>query len=301
MCGSPPRRRRPPRDGRDRRAHGAAYFRRPGRGRQGRQHQPALPGPTPRSSRSSTATTSRPGVPRDVPAGVRLPRSPSSRPRSTTPTGPGGVAEASWAQQSLFFGPSRGARRARCHVLLGTNVVFRRTASTRWVASRRTRSPRTSSCPIRLHEQGWTTRYLPRRAGVRTRSRGHGFVRVPAAALGPGVPRRAARGCSRPACRPASACSTSCRRPTWLTGWTLLIYMLFPVVRILTGAQPIAVRPPRSSSSWGPVLPGQHADRRGGRRGPLHVRGVLRDVGQLLDPRRSPACSPLCAARAASR
>jgi cellulose synthase (UDP-forming) len=41
----------------------------------------------------------------------------------------------------------------------------------------------------------------------------------------------------------------------WLTGWTLLVYMTFPIVRILTGAQPIDV--PNAEQfmvHWGPYF-----------------------------------------------
>ena len=41
----------------------------------------------------------------------------------------------------------------------------------------------------------------------------------------------------------------------WLTGWTLVVYMLFPVVRILTGEQPIVVATPEEFLvHWGPYF-----------------------------------------------
>ncbi len=60
----------------------------------------------------------------------------------------GGIAEASWAQQSLFFGTiaqGRDTSSAPCSAV-GTSVVFHGPPSTPPVASRPTRSPRTSSC-----------------------------------------------------------------------------------------------------------------------------------------------------------
>src|SRR5262249_3440242 len=92
---------------------------------------------------------------------------------------------------------------------------------------------------VKMHERGWETRYLPQ---------------VLAVGLGPedtasyvGQQRRWARGCLG-----AIASTVRARLPLrqrlhyllsslyFLSGWALLIYMAFPVIRILSGEQPIA-------------------------------------------------------------
>src|SRR4029079_14122438 len=100
---------------------------------------------------------------------------------------------------------------------------------------------------IHLHERGWKSRYVPE---------------VLAHGLGPedmasyvSQQERWSRGCL--AAIPAVLRSTLRLRKKvqyllsasfFLSGWTVLVYMTFPVVRLLTGAQPLA------ATSGGQVL-----------------------------------------------
>lgn len=148
------------------------------------------------------------------------------------------IAGAAWAQQALFFGCiSRGKDARGAMFCCGTNVLFRRTA----LGGGFPEDTVTEDflLGLRMHERGWRTAYLPT---------------VLAQGLGPedmgaylGQQLRWARGC-------LSAIPAALRaRLPWrikaqyllsgmyfLTGWTVLIYMALPVVRILTGRQPLA-------------------------------------------------------------
>ena len=155
-----------------------------------------------------------------------------------------GVAAASWAQQALFFGTiAVGRGDLGAMFCCGTNVVFRRSALEAVGGFPTESLTEDFDLSIRLHELGWESRYVPE---------------VLAAGLGPedmasytGQQLRWARGCLSSLPRILRA-----RLPLrirlnyllsavhWLTGWTYLAYMTFPVVRILTGAQPIVVASP---------------------------------------------------------
>jgi cellulose synthase (UDP-forming) len=153
----------------------------------------------------------------------------------------GGIADATWAQQALFFGtiaPGRDALGAM--FCCGTNVVFRRTALHEVGGFSPDSLTEDFELSIRLHERGWRSTYISE---------------VLASGLGPedmgsyaSQQLRWARGCLA-----ALPTVLRARLPMrlrlqyllsagyWLTGWTLLIYMSFPVVRILTGHQPVNV------------------------------------------------------------
>ena len=79
-----------------------------------------------------------------------------------------------------------------------------------------------------------------RGARARARARGHGVLRLPAAALGARLPGRDRPRAARAAAAAAAGCSTLLSASYFLSGWTVLVYMAFPVVRILTGEQPLA-------------------------------------------------------------
>ena len=150
--------------------------------------------PTRRSSPSSTPTT--------------WPTPASSRPRSGYMEDPAvafvqtpqyyanhdqnRVAAASWSQQALFFGAiARGKDGLDAVFCCGTNVLFRREAF-----------ESVGGFPDQLAHRGLRALDLAPREGLevglragravaRPRPRGHGRLRVPAAALGAGVPVRA--------------------------------------------------------------------------------------------------------------
>jgi cellulose synthase (UDP-forming) len=150
------------------------------------------------------------------------------------------VAAASWAQQALFFGAiARGKDGHDAMFCCGTNFLFRR-AALESVGGFPTKSVTEDfELSIRLHEQGWRSRYVPE---------------VLAVGLGPedmasyvSQQQRWARGCLG-----AIGSTLRARLPLrlrlqyllssmyFLSGWTLLAYMSFPLIRILTGAQPVA-------------------------------------------------------------
>ena len=153
---------------------------------------------------------------------------------------PNAVADAAWAQQSLFFGViARGKNGLGAMFCCGTNVVFRRRALDDVGRFPEESVTEDFELSVRLHEAGWRSVYVPV---------------VLAQGLGPedmssyvSQQHRWARGC-------LSALSTVARaRLPWrlkaqyllsasyfLSGWTALVYMALPVIRILTGAQPLA-------------------------------------------------------------
>jgi cellulose synthase (UDP-forming) len=167
----------------------------------------------------------------------------------------GGVAEASWSQQSLFFGTIAVGRDALGAMFCcGTNVVIQRAAFEAVGGFSHDSLTEDFELSIRLHERGWRTKYLPE---------------VLASGLGPedagsyvSQQLRWARGClaAMPAVIRAQLpfrvrAQYLLSAAYWLTGWTLLIYMTFPVVRILTGEQPVDV--PSAEEFvvfWGPYF-----------------------------------------------
>ena len=152
----------------------------------------------------------------------------------------GEIPAAAWGQQALFFGPiARGKDGHDAMFCCGTNVVFRRHAL-RDVGGFPTESVTEDfELSIHLHERGWKSRYVPE---------------VLAHGLGPedmasyvSQQQRWSRGCL--AAIPAVLRSTLPLRQKvqyllsasyFLSGWTVLIYMSFPVIRLIGGGQPIA-------------------------------------------------------------
>jgi cellulose synthase (UDP-forming) len=152
----------------------------------------------------------------------------------------GEVPAAAWGQQALFFGPiARGKDGHDAMFCCGTNVVFRRAALEQVGGFPADSVTEDFELSIRLHERGWRSRYVPE---------------VLAHGLGPedmasyvSQQQRWSRGCL--AALPAVLRSSLPARlklqytlsaSFFLSGWTVLIYMTFPVVRLLTGAQPLA-------------------------------------------------------------
>jgi cellulose synthase (UDP-forming) len=151
-----------------------------------------------------------------------------------------GVPGAAWHQQTLFFGAiARGKDGLGATFCCGTNVVFRRAALDD-AGGFPTRSiTEDFELSVTLHERGWRTAYLPK---------------VLASGLGPEdmaayttQQLRWARGCLSALPRIVRARLPWRLRAQyllsgvyWLSGWTVLIYMMFPVVRILFGVQPLA-------------------------------------------------------------
>jgi cellulose synthase (UDP-forming) len=150
------------------------------------------------------------------------------------------IAQASWSQQSLFFGPiARGKDARGAMFCCGTNVVFRRRALDDIDGFPEGSVTEDFELSIELHERGWTSAYVPI---------------VLANGLGPedlasyvSQQHRWARGCVGAIGRVARS-SLPWRLKLqyllsasyFLTGWTVLVYLSMPAFRILTGAQPIA-------------------------------------------------------------
>ncbi len=152
----------------------------------------------------------------------------------------GGIAAAAWAQQALFFGAiARGKDRAGAMFCCGTNVVFRRTALEEAGGFPEESLTEDFELSVRLHERGWRSAYVPE---------------VLARGLGPedmasyvSQQRRWACGCLAAIPKVLRAHLPARLRAHYLlsamyflTGWTVLVYMSLPIVRILTGAQPLA-------------------------------------------------------------
>lgn len=150
------------------------------------------------------------------------------------------IAAASWSQQALFFGAiARGKDRSGAMFCCGTNVVFRRTALDDVGGFPTNSVTEDFQLSIKMHERGWRSAYV---------------AQVLAQGLGPedmasytSQQLRWARGCLT-----AVPAVLSSRLPWrlraqylfsamyFLTGWTVLAYMIFPIVRILSGEQPLA-------------------------------------------------------------
>lgn len=152
----------------------------------------------------------------------------------------GGVAAASWGQQALFFGPiARGKDGFGATFCCGTNVLFRRLALERVGGFPEDNVTEDFLLSIALHERGWRTVYVPE---------------VLASGLGPedmasyvSQQHRWARGCLGALPRILRSVLPWRVRIQYvlssmffLTGWTFLVYMALPVIRLLTGAQPVA-------------------------------------------------------------
>ena len=151
-----------------------------------------------------------------------------------------GIAGAAWAQQTLFFGAiARGKDGLGAMFCCGTNVIFRRAALEETGGFPTHSITEDFELTITLHEAGWHSAYLPE---------------VLAAGLGPDdmgsyvtQQLRWARGCLSALPRimgaklgPKLKAQYLLSGLYWITGWTVLVYMSFPVVTILTGAQPLA-------------------------------------------------------------
>lgn len=150
------------------------------------------------------------------------------------------VARAAAAQQSLFFGAiCRGKDALDAMICCGTNVVFRRRAIEAAGGFPERSLTEDYDLSLRLHELGWRSIYVNE---------------VLANGLGPedmasyvSQQQRWARGCLA-----ALPLAIEAELPWrvraqylfsslfFLSGWTFALYMALPVIRIFTGAQPLA-------------------------------------------------------------
>jgi cellulose synthase (UDP-forming) len=152
----------------------------------------------------------------------------------------GRIESAAWAQQALFFGAiARGKDGHDAMFCAGTNVVFRREALVGAGGFPEGTLTEDFELSVALHERGWRSAYLPD---------------VLARGLGPedmasyvSQQQRWARGCLSAARRTLRARLPFRLRAQYLlssmyflTGWTVLVYMAMPIIRIATGAQPLA-------------------------------------------------------------
>ena len=150
------------------------------------------------------------------------------------------VAAASWAQQALFFGAiCRGKDGLGSVFCCGTNVLFRREAFESVGGFPENSLTEDFELSIVLHEQGWSSAYVPE-----VLARGLGPVDM---ASYVSQQQRWARGCLSGLPRALRAKLPLRQKAQYLlsasyflSGWTVLIYMSFPVITILTGDQPIA-------------------------------------------------------------
>jgi len=154
--------------------------------------------------------------------------------------GQNGAAALAWSQQALFFGSIATGKAARGAMFCcGTNVVFRRAALAAAGGFPEASLTEDFELSVRLHAAGWRSVYVPE---------------VLAQGLGPedaasyvSQQLRWSRGCLS-----AIPGVLRARLPLrtrvqyllsasyFLYGWTLSVYMLMPLVRILLDAQPLA-------------------------------------------------------------
>ena len=150
------------------------------------------------------------------------------------------IAGASWRQQALFFGPiARGKDAHDAMFCCGTNVIFRRAAFAEVGGFPTGSLTEDFALSVDLHERRWRSAYVPE---------------VLASGLGPedlasyvSQQHRWARGCLgmiprvlRSHLPVAMKLQYLLSASYFLSGWTVLVYVAMPVVRILTGAQPLA-------------------------------------------------------------
>jgi cellulose synthase (UDP-forming) len=164
---------------------------------------------------------------------VQTPQSYANRAR--TP-----IAAGAAAQQDLFFGTiARGKSGAGAMFCCGTNMILRRSALEEVGGFPEESLTEDILLSIRLHERGWKSVYVPE-----VLARGLGPEDLPSYV---GQQVRWARGCvaaiprlltARLPLRIRLQYLLSCMY--FLSGWTLLVYMSFPIIRIFTGAQPVA-------------------------------------------------------------
>ena len=151
-----------------------------------------------------------------------------------------GTAGAAWSQQALFFGPiAQGKDAHDAMFCCGTNVVFRRAALEEVGGVPVQSLTEDFELSIELHERGWRSVYV------------HDVL---AAGLGPedmasyvSQQHRWARGCLSAIPRVLRAelpwrlkAHYLLSSMFFLSGWAFAVYMALPVIRILTGAQPVA-------------------------------------------------------------
>jgi cellulose synthase (UDP-forming) len=151
----------------------------------------------------------------------------------------GRIASAAWAQQALFFGPiACGKDGHGAMFCCGTNVLFRRAALADAGGFPTSSLTEDFELSLHLHERGWRTSYVPE---VLTRGLGPEDM-----ASYVSQQQRWARGCLsgiRTALRARLPLRTRAQyllsSMFFLTGWTVLVYMAMPIIRILFGHQPL--------------------------------------------------------------
>ena len=195
------------------------------------------------------------------------------------------IAAASWAQQALFFGAiARGKDGLDAVFCCGTNVLFRREAFESVGGFPTNSLTEDFELSIHLHEKGWKSAYLPD-----VLSRGLGPEDMAAYVS---QQQRWARGCLSGLPRAFRAklplrikAQYLLSASYFLSGWTVLIYMSFPVVRLLFGGQPLAgINAPEFLLHFAPyfVVALSTAALAGG--GRVHIRGLRAGRSELLDP-----------------
>ena len=149
------------------------------------------------------------------------------------------IAAASAAQQELFFGViARGKATQGSMFCCGTNVVFRREALEEIGGFPEDSLTEDFALSIEMHERGWKSKYVSE---------------VLAVGLGPedmasyvSQQRRWAQGClggitrvlrsTLPLGQRLQYLASACY---FLSGWTVMLYMAMPILRLLFGLQPI--------------------------------------------------------------
>jgi cellulose synthase (UDP-forming) len=149
------------------------------------------------------------------------------------------VCDAAASQQDLFYGPvAAGRNQAGRMYCCGTNVVFRRTAIEAVGGFPERSLTEDFAIAIRLHERGWQSEYV----GL-TLARGLGPTDLRSYVA---QQARWAQGCIGQIPRilfgrlgPRRRLSYLVAASSWLAGFTTLVYLLLPLLRIFGGVQPL--------------------------------------------------------------
>ena len=195
------------------------------------------------------------------------------------------IAAASWSQQALFFGAiARGKDGLDAVFCCGTNVLFRREAFESVGGFPTNSLTEDYELSIWLHELGWKSVYVPE-----VLSRGLGPEDMAAYVS---QQQRWARGCLSGLPRALRAklpfklkAQYVLSASYFLSGWTVLIYMSFPVIR-LHRRRPADRRHHRARVpvALRAVLRRRADDGRARRRRLVHVRRLRARRRELLDP-----------------